>query len=121
MGVQVLYYLAQRVLADHSMLFFLPSLIAATLVRLVRRSFASMVEGDGDGMVVWPEEYRALSGYCEDDLRECEGTIESWLANQAMDSELMKKYEGWPDITSYPLAFQPRYFPLRQDSQEEQR
>jgi hypothetical protein len=120
MGVQVLYYLAERVLADHSMLFFLPSLIAATLVRLVRRSLASMVEGDGDGMVVWPEEYRALSGYYEDDLRECEGTIENWLANQAMDSELMKKYQGWPDITSYPLAFQPRSFPLRQGSQEEQ-
>jgi hypothetical protein len=124
--VQVLYYLAERVLADSSMLFFVPSLIAATLVRLVRRSFASMARvavraGAVTGVSVWPEEYMTLSGYHEVSLETCEETIKICLANQPMGSQLRKKYDHSPEIVSCPLVFQPRSFPpLGQDSHRDQ-
>jgi hypothetical protein len=110
MSIQVLYYLAERILADSAFLFFLPSLIAATLVRLVRRSFdpergrlGRAEEGARDG--VWPGEYITHSGYHEDDLEECERTLKSSLLNQPMDFELERKYQQSPHITTYPLVF----------------
>lgn len=94
--IKCLFFVAERVMSEVFLLKFLPSQIAATILRLIRRSFHNEP---------WTQELTQFSMYSEIDLEECEAMIKVSLKNSVIDSELLKKYDSSPNVTSHQLIF----------------
>jgi len=97
--VQLACYLAERTLQEHSMIKFLPSVIAATSVYIARKSLRRHP---------WSPTLLKYTNYDEDDLSACADEMKAVLENSTSQQQaVLRKYSSpkFGAVARMPLVF----------------